>query len=79
MPLQNTLSVPRYIYDNKVAYISLQEKFGVVVESKEIAEAEKRIYELAWEASKPYDIQEELKLKREQGRRSGVSNFQNKK
>ena len=80
MPLQKySISPEIYIYDNKVAYISLQEKFGVVVESKEIAEAEKRIYELAWEASKPYDIQEELKLKREQGRRSGVSNFQNKK
>ena len=42
-----------YIYDNKVAYMSIEERFGVMIESKDIAEAQRRIYELAWkEASK---------------------------
>jgi sugar-specific transcriptional regulator TrmB len=52
-----------YIYDNKIAYIDLPEKLGVIIESKEIADAEKKIYELAWEAAKKYDEIEEKKLK----------------
>lgn len=36
------------IYDDKVAIMSLSEEFGVIIESKEIAEAQKKIYELAW-------------------------------
>lgn len=64
MPAQKfSISPEIYIYDNKVAYIGLREKFAVLVESQEIAEAEKRIYELAWEAAKVYDIKEEKKLK----------------
>lgn len=43
------------IYDDKVAIMSLKEEFGVIIESKEIAEAQKKIYELAWEAAKKYD------------------------
>ena len=63
-----SLSPEIYIYDNKVAYIGLKEKFGVIVESQEIAEAEKRIYELAWEASKIYDVEEEKKLKKSENK-----------
>lgn len=36
------------IYDDKVAIMSLAEEFGVIIESKEIAEAQKKIFELAW-------------------------------
>lgn len=43
------------IYDDKVAIMSLKEEFGVIIESKEIAEAQKKIYELAWEAADKYD------------------------
>ncbi len=39
------------IYDNKVAIMSLAEEFGVIIESKEIAEAQKKIFELAWRGS----------------------------
>ena len=38
-----------YIYENKVAFMSLREKIGVIIESKDIADAMKRLYELAWE------------------------------
>jgi sugar-specific transcriptional regulator TrmB len=43
------------VYDNKVAIMSLAEEFGVIIESKEIAEAQKRIFELAWEAADKYN------------------------
>ncbi len=36
------------IYDDKVAIMSLAEEFGVIIESKEIATAQKKIFELAW-------------------------------
>ncbi|MFH1564358.1 MAG: helix-turn-helix domain-containing protein [bacterium] len=64
MPREKYAITPEiYIYDNKVSYIDLAEKFGVVTESDEIAKAEKKIYELAWEAAKKYDGEEEKKLK----------------
>ncbi len=63
-PEKFSISPEIYIYDNKVAYIGLKEKFGVVIESEEIANAEKKIYELAWEASKIYDLKEEERLKK---------------
>lgn len=37
-----------YIYDDKVAYMSLREKFGVMIESKDIADAQRSLFELAW-------------------------------
>jgi sugar-specific transcriptional regulator TrmB len=36
------------IYDNKVMIASWREKLGIIIESKEIAEAMKSMYELAW-------------------------------
>ncbi|MEK7184726.1 MAG: hypothetical protein AAB683_01145 [Patescibacteria group bacterium] len=36
------------IYDNKVMIASWKEKLGIVIESEEIADAMKKIYELAW-------------------------------
>ena len=40
------------IYDNKVMIASWKEKLGIIIESKEIAEAMKTIYELAWAEAK---------------------------
>lgn len=36
------------IYDNKVMIASWREKLGIIIESAEIADAMKKIYELAW-------------------------------
>lgn len=42
-----------YIYDDKVSFMSLKEKFGVIIDSKDIATAQKSLYNLAWsEATK---------------------------
>lgn len=43
------------IYDNKVMIASWKEKLGIIIESKEIADAMKKIYELAWAEAKQLD------------------------
>lgn len=43
------------VYDDKVAIMSLVEEFGVIIQSKRIAEAQKNIFELAWEAAGKYN------------------------
>ena len=40
------------IYDNKVMIASWREKLGIIIESVEIADAMKKIYELAWGEAK---------------------------
>lgn len=44
------------IYDQKVAITSLKEKFGIVIENIEIAEAQKKIFNLMWISAKEYDF-----------------------
>lgn len=46
------------IYDNKIMIASWREKLGIIIESAEIADAMKKIYELAWIGAK-----EEAKIK----------------
>jgi len=43
------------IYDNKIMIASWREKLGIIIESGEIAEAMKKIYELAWLQAKQID------------------------
>lgn len=43
------------IYDDKVMIASWREKLGVIIESHEIADAMKKIYELAWSEAKRLD------------------------
>jgi len=43
------------IYDNKVMIASWREKLGIIIESMEIADAMKKIYELAWAEAKRLD------------------------
>lgn len=43
------------IYDNKVMIASWREKLGIIIESEEIADAMKKIYELAWKSAKEID------------------------
>lgn len=40
------------IYDNKVMIASWREKLGIIIESEEIADAMKKIFELAWLGAK---------------------------
>lgn len=43
------------IYDNKVAITSLREKFGVLIESKDMAESQGRIFDIIWTSAGRYD------------------------
>jgi hypothetical protein len=40
------------VFDNKVTIASLREKLGIIIESAEIADAMKKIFELAWLGAK---------------------------
>lgn len=44
-----------YLYDNKMSVMSFKEKFGFLLESKEIVDALKVAWELAWERAAEYD------------------------
>ncbi len=43
------------IYDNKIMIASWREKLGIIIESSEIADAMKKIFELAWAEAKRLD------------------------
>lgn len=43
------------IYDNKVMIASWREKLGIIIESSEISDAMKKMYELAWSEAKRLD------------------------
>ncbi|HTE49151.1 MAG TPA: helix-turn-helix domain-containing protein [Candidatus Paceibacterota bacterium] len=43
------------IYDDKVMIASWREKLGIIIESHEIADAMKKVYELAWAEAKRLD------------------------
>src|SRR3989338_3872086 len=43
------------IYDNKVMIASWREKLGIIIESAEIADAMKKVFELAWTEAKRLD------------------------
>ncbi|MFH1191862.1 MAG: helix-turn-helix domain-containing protein [bacterium] len=49
-------SVETNIYDNKIMILSWRGKFAVIIESEEIADAQKKTFELAWEGAKNYAI-----------------------
>ena len=50
-----TISPDIEVYDNKVMIASWREKLGIIIESKEIADAMKQIFGLAWEEAKRLD------------------------
>jgi sugar-specific transcriptional regulator TrmB len=45
------------IYDNKVMITSWKEKLGIIIESAEVADAMKKIFELAWVEAKRQDAE----------------------
>jgi sugar-specific transcriptional regulator TrmB len=50
------------IYNNKIMIASWKEKLGIIIESAEIADAMKKIFELAWAEAKRLD--KEIRVKR---------------
>lgn len=56
------------IYDDKVAVLSLKEKFGVIIESAEVADAFRKMFTLAYERAEQYDKEIMKKLMAEKRR-----------
>lgn len=48
------------IYDNKVMIASLREKLGIIIESSEIADAMKKVFELAWSEAQKLDKESQM-------------------
>jgi len=49
IPREMMVGTPEcYIYDDKVSFMSVKERFGVMIESKDIADAHRKLYALAW-------------------------------
>ena len=55
IPAKYSISPEINIYDDKIAIMSLKEKFGVIIQSKEVADAFGKMFELACERAKEYD------------------------
>lgn len=56
VPAEKMDIVPEvYIYDNTVAVFSIKERLGVSIESKDIADAFRKLYDLAWEKAGEYN------------------------
>ncbi len=49
-------SVEMNVYNNKVSFVSWQEKFAVIVESEEIANMQRKVFELAWAGAKQFRV-----------------------
>lgn len=49
------------IYDNKIVFMSLVEKFSLIIESKELADALKKVFELSWKEAVRLDNQSKKK------------------
>ncbi len=54
-PERYSISPEIDVYDNKVVISSWEEKLGIIIESREIADAMKQIFELAWDRAKQLD------------------------
>lgn len=66
VPKKFSISPEINIYDDKIAILSLKEKFGVVIESKEVADAFKKMFGLAYERAEQYDKEIEVRLRRKE-------------
>ncbi|MFA5021844.1 MAG: helix-turn-helix domain-containing protein [Patescibacteria group bacterium] len=49
-------SVETNIYNNKILIVSWKEKFAVIIESEEISDAQRKIFELAWLGAKNINL-----------------------
>lgn len=55
IPREYNFHLDIMVYDHKVVITSLKEKFGVMIESRPMAEAQKQIFDLIWKATARYD------------------------
>lgn len=51
-----TTGVEMMLYNNKLAFMNFREKFGIIIESKAIAEAVRQGFELSWIGAKSVEV-----------------------
>ena len=51
-PEKMNIGIEVNVYNNKLAFMNFREKFGVIIESKAIAQAMRQAYELSWIGAK---------------------------
>lgn len=62
VPKEKMNIVPEvYIYDDTISIFSIKERLGVSIESKDIADAFKKLYDLAWERAEEYETGNKIK------------------
>lgn len=60
IPLDNfNIPVEINVYNDKVAFMSYTDEFGLIIESKAIADAMKQVYELSWLGAKSVEIKKD--------------------
>lgn len=55
-PQLMTTGVEMMLYNNKLAFMNFREKFGIIIESKAIAEAVRQGFELSWIGAKAVEV-----------------------
>ena len=55
IPKEFDFNLDFIVYDNKVVIISLKAEFGVLIESQEMADQQKKFFDTIWEIAKSYD------------------------
>lgn len=55
IPQEMDFQMDLMIYDNKVGITALKEKFSVLIESREMAEAQKKLFDFVWKGASKYD------------------------
>ena len=62
VPKEKMNIVPEvYIYDDTISIFSIKERLGVSIESQDIADAFKKLYDLAWERAEEYEAGNKVK------------------
>lgn len=69
IPEKYAISPEINIYDDKIAILSLKEKFGVIIESEEVADAFKKMFGLAYERAGQYDKEISARLEKGKGKK----------
>jgi sugar-specific transcriptional regulator TrmB len=57
VPADKYYSSPEFnVFDDKIVIVSYREKLGIIVESREIADGMKKLFDMAWQEAKRLDI-----------------------
>lgn len=73
IPKEFQISPEINIYDDKIAIMSLREKFGVIIESREVVDAFRKLFSLAYQKAQQYDKKIMARLMERRNRRESAA------